>query len=73
MEEVSMTGLQILGIFLAVWGVAVEAIAVIKPAAVWKLGKIQGFIQLMGDTGTTIFFVIIGLAALGGGIALIIV
>lgn len=66
-----MSGLIILGLFLILWGAAVICIALIKPAKIWKLGKIQGFVKLMGDKGVAIFFLIIGIIALGGGILLI--
>jgi hypothetical protein len=57
-----------LGIFLIVYAVAVFLITILKPEKIWKMGKIQGFIKILGDLGTRIFFMIFGLAALGFGI-----
>ena len=62
-------GLLILGIFLLVYGVFVLILAFTKkPAAIWNMGKIQGFVKMLGNTGTVIFFTIWGLATLGIGI-----
>ena len=61
-----------LGIFLLVYAVAVFWITIAKPAKIWNIGKIQGFIKILGDTGTRIFFAIWGLAALGFGIWLVV-
>ena len=57
-----------LGIFLIVYSLAVFWISFRKPAAIWKMGKIQGFVKILGESGTQVFFVIFGLAALGIGI-----
>ena len=43
-----------------------------KPAAIWNMGKVQAFIKVLGLTGTTIFFLIFGGAALGVGIWLLV-
>jgi hypothetical protein len=37
----------------------------------WNLGKIQGFVQLLGKTGASVLLSVLGLAALAGGIALV--
>jgi hypothetical protein len=39
-----------------------------KPKAIWNLGKIQGFVQLLSEKGTVIFFSIVGIATIVGGI-----
>ncbi|MFA6617776.1 MAG: hypothetical protein WCT23_01750 [Candidatus Neomarinimicrobiota bacterium] len=57
-----------LGIFLVLYGIAVFLIAALKPEKIWQMGKIQGFIKILGDIGTQIFFFIWGAAALGFGI-----
>jgi hypothetical protein len=57
-----------LGLFLIVYSIAVFLIAGFKPKAIWKMGKIQGFVKILGELGTVIFFIIFGLAALGVGI-----
>ena len=57
-----------LGIFLIVYAVLVFWITIKKPAKIWNMGKIQGFLKILGDVGTRIFFTVFGLAALGFGI-----
>lgn len=66
-----MTTLQIIGVVLIVWGALCVAIGVLKPQALWKLGKLQGFVQLLGDRGTQIFLIVIGVAAMVGGILIL--
>ena len=64
-----MNGLALLGLFLILYGLFVLFMAITKkPEAIWKMGKIQAFIKVLGMTGTVIFFYIFGAAALGGGI-----
>jgi hypothetical protein len=64
--------LLVLAIVLWVYALAVIVIAIVKPKAVWDLAKIQGFVKLLGDTGTRIFFVIWAIAvAIGGYFAFI--
>lgn len=66
-------GLLILGIFLIVYGVFVLILAFTKkPAAIWNMGKIQGFVKMLGTTGTVVFFTIWGVAALVIGILLVV-
>ncbi len=67
-----MDGLTIFGIFLVLWGLATLAVAVFKPKNIWELGKIRGFVELLGDKGAAIFFSVVGLAALGGGVWILI-
>lgn len=64
--------LTILGIFLFAWGALVLALISFKPKKIWKLGKIQGFVQLFGETGTTIFFGVVGFAAVVGGVLILV-
>jgi hypothetical protein len=59
--------MTILGWFLLVWGVATMVVGVFRPDPIWNLGKIQGFVGLLGDAGTTILLVVVGLAATVGG------
>ena len=47
------------------------AIAWLKPPAIWNMGKIQGFVKLLTETGTVIFFYVWGIAALIVGIVLL--
>lgn len=57
-----------LGIFLIVYSLVVFWITFKKPAAIWRMGKIQGFVKILGEPGTQLFFVIFGLASLGIGL-----
>ena len=61
-----------LAIFFIIWGVLVLLIAAFKPQKIWKLGKIQGFVQLLGEKGATVLFIIIGLVAIIASVALLI-
>ncbi|MCD6447317.1 MAG: hypothetical protein J7L40_04040 [Candidatus Marinimicrobia bacterium] len=61
-----------LAIFLVVYGVLVFWITLAKPEKIWNMGKIQGFVKILGNIGTQIFFYIFGGAALGFGIWLLI-
>ena len=62
----------ILAIFLLVYGVFVVFLALTKqPAKIWSMGKIQGFVKMMGETGTRIFFMVWGIAALVIGVWLL--
>jgi hypothetical protein len=60
--------LTVLAYFLILWGLATLLTGLFKPKVLWKNAKIQGFVSLLSETGTVIFFGIIGLAALVGGI-----
>ena len=66
-----MDWLLVLAIFLIVYGLAVLAIAWLKPAAIWNLAKIQGFVKVLTETGTVIFFYIWGIAAIVVGVVLL--
>ena len=59
----------ILGIFMVVYCVFVLFLSITKkPAAIWNMGKIQGFVNILGETGTKIFFIIFGLVVGGFGV-----
>ena len=60
-----------LAIFLIGYGIAVIAIAFLKPAPIWNLGKIQGFVKALTERGTVIFFIVWGAAALIAGIVIL--
>ena len=66
-----MDSLVAIGYFLVLWGLGTFYVAVIRPEKIWKLGKIQGFVQLLGDRTTSILFTVLGLVALIAGIWLI--
>ncbi|MDF1594894.1 MAG: hypothetical protein P1T08_02170 [Acidimicrobiia bacterium] len=61
-----------LGIVLIVYGIAVVAIAFMKPPAIWNIKKIQGFVSALTETGTVIFFIVWGIAAIVIGIVLLV-
>ncbi|MDD3095255.1 MAG: hypothetical protein WC372_00280 [Candidatus Neomarinimicrobiota bacterium] len=61
-----------LGIFLVLWGIMAVGISVAKAGKIWNMGKIQAFVKILGNTGTRIFFIVVGLAVLGLGIWLLI-
>jgi len=63
-----MNGWALLGIVLILYAVLVVYIAIKKPAKIWEMGKIQGFIKVLGDKGTVIFFYVWAAIALVGGI-----
>lgn len=63
--------ITVIGILAVAWGAATLLVGLVKPQAVWQLGKIQGFVGLLSETGTTIFFTVIGLAAIALGLWLL--
>lgn len=66
-----MDTLTIIAYALILYGVFTLYIAWAKPKAIWNIGKIQGFVQLLSEKGTVIFFSIVGIATIVGGIYLI--
>lgn len=62
-----MDTLAIIAYALILYGVFTLYIAYVKPKAIWNLGKIQGFVQLLSEKGTVIFFSIVGIATIVGG------
>ena len=62
-----MDGYLILAIVLWVYAAFVVVVAVAKPGPIWGMAKIQGFVKLLGETGTVIFFIVWGIAAAVGG------
>jgi hypothetical protein len=66
-----MDTLTIIAYALILYGVFTLYIAWVKPKAIWNLGKIQGFVQLLSEKGTVIFFSIVGVAVIVGGIYLL--
>ena len=67
-----MNGLALLGLILIVYAVAVVAITVKKPAAVWDIGKVQFYRKRLGEKGTVILFLVIAAIAAGFGIWLLV-
>ena len=66
-----MDGITILGSFLILWGIGTALVAIFKPKRIWKIGKIQGFVQLLGDTGTLILFLVLAVVAIVGGLLIL--
>jgi hypothetical protein len=62
-----MVTLTIIAYALLLYGVFTLYIAWVKPKAIWNIGKIQGFVQLLSEKGTVIFFSIVGIATIVGG------
>ncbi len=68
-----MAGWWVLTIFLWLYGLLCASVGLLTfPKAVWNMGKIEGFKKIMGVIGTRIFLTVWGLAALAGGILLLI-
>jgi hypothetical protein len=66
-----MDTLTIIAYALILYGVFTLYIAYVKPKAIWNIGKIQGFVQLLTEKGTVIFFSIVGIAVIIGGVYLL--
>ena len=63
--------LTIIAYALLLYGVFTLYITWVKPKAIWNIGKIQGFVQLLSEKGTVIFFSIVGIATILGGVYLL--
>jgi hypothetical protein len=62
-----MDTLTIIAYALILYGILTLYIAFAKPKAIWSIGKIQGFVQLLSEKGTVIFFSIVGIGTIVGG------
>jgi len=58
----------LLGLLAVVYGLFCIVIALKKPAKIWNIGKIQGFVKALGEKGTVAFFNVWGLAAVCLGV-----
>ena len=65
-----MVTLTIIAYALILYGVFTLYIAWAKPKAIWNIGKIQGFVQLLSEKGTVSFFSIVGIVTILGGVFL---
>ena len=54
----------LLGVLLVLYSLAVFAIALLKPKAIWNMKKIQFFRNRFGEKGTVVFFLVWGVVAL---------
>ncbi len=66
-----MDALHILAAILILYGLLCLATALAKPAAIWRTGKLQGLVQLLGERSTVILLNAAGLIALVAGIMLL--
>lgn len=66
-----MDTLTIIAYALILYGIFTLYIAFAKPKAIWNIGKIQGFVQLLSEKGTVIFFSIVGIATIVGGVLIL--
>lgn len=72
-QEDGMDGMTILAIVLLLYGALCLALALFKaPAAIWNLGKIEGFKKLLGEVGTQVFIGVWGVAAVAIGVWLLV-
>lgn len=53
-----MNGLELLGILVILYSIAVIFIAFKKPEKIWKMKKVKMFRKVLGEKGTVIFFYI---------------
>lgn len=44
--------LTILGWFLVLWGLATFSLGIFRFGFLWRIGKVQGFVQILGERGT---------------------
>lgn len=51
-----MNWYPLLGLLALAYAGLVVFLALKKPEKIWKMGKIQAFIKLLGEKGTEIFF-----------------
>lgn len=63
-----MNGMALLGIVLILYAGLVIFIAIKQPPKIWQMAKIQGFIKVLGEKGTVIFFYVWAGIALVAGI-----
>ena len=63
--------LTILGWLLVLWGLATLSLGIFRFGFLWKIGKIQGFVQILGVRGAQVFFGVVGLAAAIGGVLIL--
>lgn len=67
-----MNYMALIGILLAIYGVAVVGLTLKKPESIWQMKKIKLFIKVLGEKGTDIFFYIFAAICIVGGVLLII-
>lgn len=60
--------IRFLGLLAFIYAIAVVAIAIKQPQAIWDMAKIRGFRKVLGEKGTVIFFYIWAAIFVGLGI-----
>ncbi len=60
--------IKFLGLLAFVYAAFVVFVAMKKPEGIWKMGKIQAFVKVLGEKGTVIFFYAWGVLFVGLGI-----
>jgi len=60
--------IKLLGLLAFVYAAFVIFIAFKQPPKIWNMKKIQGFVKVLGEKGTTIFFYIWALIFVGLGV-----
>ncbi len=60
--------IKFLGLLAFVYAAFVVFVALKKPPAIWGMAKIRGFIKVLGEKGTVIFFYIWAVIFVGLGI-----
>jgi hypothetical protein len=63
-----MNWYPLLGLLSLAYAGVVFWLTIKKPEKLWGIGKIQGFVKVLGEKGTDIFFYIWGVGALVLGI-----
>ncbi len=59
-----------LGGLCAVIAVVMVTIGVMRPASLWSAAKIQNAVRVIGDTGLSIVFIVLGLTSLAGALVI---
>jgi hypothetical protein len=71
--EDGMDGMTVLAIVVLLYGALCLALALFKaPAAIWNMGKIEGFKKLFGELGTQVFLGVWGVAGVALGVWLLV-
>ncbi len=66
-----MNGMALLGILMAIYGLAVCTMTFKKPEKIWSMKKIQLFLKVLGSKGTDWFFYIFGALCFAAGVWLV--
>lgn len=68
-----MAGWIALTIILFLYGLFCLVVGALKsPPAVWNMAKIEAFKKMLGEKGTQVFLALWGLAAIAGGVVVLV-